>query len=189
MNVLMPVFLERLRSDHARFSKVLTVLKEQIGAVQRDQEPWAGWLEHLAALFEYIGEYPDMEHHPMEDRLFDCLVDHGLTPAERGLVERNLAEHAELTAATRRLSEEIQDLLSGTEVHEATLREDVLAYLSMQLAHMRREEEHLFPLAEKMLTSADWQALESKSRHLEDPMFHQRQARYQNLYQFVTAAD
>ena len=181
----MSQFMNRLREDHARLGRAVTAMRAHIGSRDRDER--GAWLDLLASLVDYVAEYPDVVHHPREDRLFERLVDQGLTPAERQLVAMNLAEHAKLAEATERLMADVDAVLAGATLSETDLATHALNYLDLQVEHMRREEAQLFPLAERLLSEADFEALDQELAAQRDPLFEQRATRYDDLLEFIAA--
>jgi hemerythrin-like domain-containing protein len=153
-NILPPVLIERLGKDHARIAAVvreLAELTETLGEV-------LDW-QRLSELVEFLDYYADRVHHPLEDRLFDRLVNKGLTPTERHLVVRNLAQHQEIRTLTEALARQIDLARKGGAVDLDDFRELAANYLGLQRRHMRFEESHLFPLLEAEFDNEDWNAL------------------------------
>lgn len=150
----LPVLLERLSRDHARIAGVT----RQLEVLADDLEQGADW-DAFSELIGFLDYYADAVHHPLEDRVFDHLVNKGLTPTERHLVFKNLGQHEEITALTEALSRAVAQALAGETVDTADFAEQLYTYISLQRRHMRFEEQQLFPLLEQGLDNADWNAL------------------------------
>jgi hemerythrin-like domain-containing protein len=153
-NGMRPALLDRLGSDHARIAQVVREFMELSDAV----EPTPNWLR-LGELIEFLDYYADQVHHPLEDRLFDRLVDKGLTPTERHLVFKNLGQHQEIRAMTERLASQISVAIEGGAISRDDFVETAAEYVNLQRRHMRFEESHLFPLLEAELENKDWNVL------------------------------
>jgi hemerythrin-like domain-containing protein len=151
---LPPVLIERLSRDHARIAVVVRQFGELCDPVTAELD----W-QQLRELVEFLDHYADHVHHPLEDRLFDRLVNKGLAPTERHLVFRNLDQHQEIRSLTEALAGEIEIALGGGTVDADEFRETAAQYLSLQERHMRFEESHLFPLLEEVFDSRDWNVL------------------------------
>ena len=149
-----PALLDRLSSDHARIAKVVREFVELSDGV----EPTPDWLR-LRELVEFLDYYADQVHHPLEDRLFDRLVDKGLTPTERHLVFKNLGQHQEIRAMIERMADQIGEAIEGGAVGRDEFIESAAEYVTLQQRHMRFEESHLFPLLEAELENEDWNVL------------------------------
>lgn len=149
-----PVLIERLGRDHARIAAVV----RQFGELCDPVTPELDW-QQLREIVEFLDYYADQIHHPLEDRLFDRLVNKGLTPTERHLVFRNLGQHQEIRSLTEALAGQIGIALYGGTVDVDEFRETAAQYLSLQERHMRFEESYLFPLLEGAFDNRDWNML------------------------------
>lgn len=151
---LPPVLIERLGSDHAKIAAVVRELEAL--ADMRGEEP--DWVQ-LGDLLGFLAYFADRVHHPLEDRLFDVVVNKGLTPTERHLVFRNLGQHQEIRALTDALAEQVRIAQSGGTVDPGDFRDSLADYVALQRRHMRFEELHLFPLLAGSLDNRDWNTL------------------------------
>lgn len=151
---LPPVLLERLSRDHARIAGVVRRLADLAERLETDP----AWGE-IAELIDFLDYYADKVHHPLEDRVFDHLVNKGLTPTERHLVFKNLGQHEEITGMTEALARQATQAAAGKPIEVGEFAEAVLAYIALQQRHMRFEENQLFPLLDQGLENSDWNAL------------------------------
>lgn len=175
--------LERLEQDHQHLSRVMDVFDAQLAKLGRDDED-VDW-NLMGEIIAYVQEYPDAVHHPLEDQLFDKVLDKGLTPAERELVHFNLSQHAQIISSTQRLADEIGDILNDIVVPMAAVREHGRRYLEMQRNHMHNEHRHLFPLAKRLLSDDDWTDVAQVLIEQQDPLFKLQLGRYEALYRHV----
>ena len=150
----LPVLLERLSRDHARIAGVVKRLADLAEDLDAETD-WAG----IAELIGFLDYYADKVHHPLEDRVFDHLVNKGLTPTERHLVFKNLGQHEEIIGMTERLASEAAKAMEGGAIDVDEFREGLLAYIALQERHMRFEENQLYPLLDHGLDNSDWNAL------------------------------
>jgi len=170
--------LQLLLEDHKALSDVIEALEVRLPEIsRRDPET----LDLLANLIDYIAEYPDQVHHPREDRIIERLIDKGLTPSERIIVELTVTQHAELGAATARMAVDIDAVLAKAQDAGPQLEHDTRIYLAMQKEHMRREEQQLFPVALRLFTATDWAEIEASETAVPDPLKESRLDRYASL--------
>lgn len=127
-------------------------------SVSTEVDAQAVW-ERVGELIEFLDYYADRVHHPLEDRLFDHLVNKGLTPTERHLVFKNLRQHQEIKSMTESLADSVSRALEGSVVDSAEFLESVAEYIALQRRHMRFEESHLFPLLDQEFENRDWNLL------------------------------
>ena len=172
----------RLEDDHQHIARVLETLETVLSAPADEDVNW----EIVADIISYLQDYPDTVHHPVEDQLFDRVLDKGLTPAERELVHTNLAQHAEIIGATAQLAHDVEQILSDIVVPIDQLQAHFKHYLELQRAHMRNEIHHLFPLAERQLAVEDWQEIAAQIAAHADPMFELNSGKFASLYEFIT---
>ena len=174
--------LQKLNDDHKHIATVLDALEQEL----RDSDDHdTDWLI-VNDLVSWLQEYPDAVHHPLEDQMFDRVLDKGLTPAERELVHFNLAQHAEITAATHKLATDVDSILNDIVVPLNQLNEHFERYVETQRIHMRNENTNLFPLAQRLLSEADWAEVGAEAALHRDPMFELKLEKYTDLYNYVT---
>ena len=150
----LPLLLERLSRDHARIAGVV----KQLEMLADDLDTAPDW-DGISELLDFLEYYADKVHHPLEDRVFDHLVNKGLTPTERHLVFRNLGQHEEITGMTETLARTAAQALEGMVIDVPEFQEALAAYISLQMRHLRFEENQLFPLLDHGLDNSDWNAL------------------------------
>jgi hemerythrin-like domain-containing protein len=122
----------------------------------------------LAALFNYIEQFPERLHHPKEDdHLFARL--RARRPDASPLLDGLSREHevgrerfAELKALWERWRSDPAALPAFAEAVER--------YSHFHWLHMRREEEEVLPLAAKALVQEDWDAIDAAFASNNDPV-------------------
>lgn len=161
-------YLLELRADHARFLRLLALLDHQLDVLEAGGMP-----DYRMAyqLIDYLGEQPDLLHHPREDLLYQRVAyAHGDLSA---LVARLGAEHG----ALRRLSHDFKTLLYRAGWLEET---EVLAtgkrYAGLLRAHIACEETELYPVADAVLEDEDWLRLAALAPVGRDPLAERRAA-------------
>lgn len=174
--------LQTIRFEHHNIYRVLACLRDHVRRTGADAEPPDH--ELLAAIVCYLQEFPDAVHHPKEERhLFTPLVTR--RPEALPLIEALCNEHADGLRLLADLEAAIQaDLADPAAVERLRVAAD--AYVDFQLAHMRREETEVFPLALAALTAADWGAADAAFANNRDPLFGaDRERRFRALYRRI----
>lgn len=174
--------MARLNDDHFHIGTVLNALDKVFKKFPDEDIDWVIVSDILA----YLQEYPDTVHHPLEDQMFDRVLDKGLTPAERELVHFNLAQHAEIIGATVQLDRDVAQILNDIVVPIDKVLDHFDRYLELQRLHMRNENTHLFPLAERLLVESDWRDVELEYVSHVDPLFTLRQGKFSSLFDYIT---
>lgn len=151
-----PQLIERIGADHAYIGRLLRKLEDLVDGA-REPRSWA----RAAGCLVELDDFTEGLHHPLEDRIFDHLVNKGLTPSERWLVFRNLHQHQEIRALSSALMSELDRRRSGAIAEPSGVTRALSAYLSLQREHLRFEETHLLPLLMAAFDENDWQTLSS----------------------------
>jgi hemerythrin-like domain-containing protein len=141
----------------------------------------------LRDIVGYAQDYAERVHHPAEDLLARKLLLR--RPAAKDLVERLQREHAHVSAETRRLLAQIDALIRKPGDERAgALREACGTFAARQRAHIRFEDDEIFPCGIESLTGADWRAIEARLFAAEDPLFGRTvSTRHRVLYEYLVA--
>ena len=177
-----PTVLEELHRDHTRLALILTALEAWAHDKRKSD---SAQLDRVDAMVEYISEYPDAVHHPLEDRVFERLLGKKLTKGERAAVIKNADQHQDLARRTEQLSADLDAALDAEDGVTPELLAHAAEYARVQLDHMGFEEREVFPLAERKLEADDWQAIEAEERLTQDPLFDQQLSRFEDVYHFA----
>lgn len=162
-----------IRNEHRIISAVLHALKDLARAAQ---DPGARpAFAALRAMVRYIDEFPEKLHHPKEDDLLARLV--ARAPETRILIEKLKAEHVEGARLVRELERALLFFEDGANAGEFLAA--VNAYAQFHWQHMRKEEQELLPLAERVLGPTDWLALDAAFEA--NPDFEKQFTRIVNL--------
>lgn len=168
-----------LKSEHRSISAVLHGLKELARMAQ--DATLRPRFQVLRSMLRYIDEYPERLHHPKEDQhLFARVLKR--SPESRLLIEQLQAEHDEGARLIRELERALLFLEEGWPAGAREFRDAVDAYAEFHWKHMRREEQELLPIAERVLTAADWQAIDRAFAANLDPVADMEQRDYEKLF-------
>lgn len=140
------------------------------------------------AMLRYIDDFPERMHHPKEDRFLFALLAKRAEEA-RPLIEELRAEHVQGAKLIRELEAGLRHFEThwpdGGEAFAAL----VDAYAQFHWKHMRKEEDRLLPLAERMLTAQDWGVIDAAFAANEDPVADLREKDFDTLFtRIVTLA-
>jgi len=162
----MKPIIDKLHNDHINFIKLLKFLENQLHQLKYFQQiDLASMLDAI----QYMKEYPDLVHHPLENVVFKYFLEH--YDLVHGELKALLREHDELPVLTDRLIEKLQGAISGTPQIREDLYRDLQEYISVQKAHMNREESHVYPVINTILSDHDWKNVSSTLEMTQDPLF------------------
>lgn len=174
--------IDQLQTDHQRSERLLGVLRGLLDAAMAGQPDWGLTYN----VMQYMGHYPEVQHHPAEDVLFRLVGERD--PACRTSCDALIAEHADLEQRAGELRALLRSAIAG----EAVETEDIVAaagdYMDRLRAHHRTEERIPFTRAREVLDASDWQQVRRGWRRADDPMFGAHVVdEFQALYRILTA--
>jgi len=164
--------LRIIRDEHSSLSAVLRSIGLLLSeSRRRGLEPD---LRVLRAMLFYIDEFPEKVHHTKETALLFPKIRARSTEGG-AVIDRLDGDHARSHRAVLDLEHDLLALEMMSEAADAPARrlrfEDAMhAYIAGYLDHMRTEEMEVLPLAERVLTPADWAELDAAFMHNRDPL-------------------
>lgn len=159
--------LQIIREEHMAVASVLRSILMMVDRGPGDAHQ--RFFNVLRAMLFYIDEFPERRHHPNEsDLLFPRLA--RVAPELMPVITRLEEDHLKGEGKVR----ELQHLLLAWELIGGSRRtafvEAVQAYVRFYLEHMRQEELHVLPTAEKVLNEAEWAELDAVFEAARDPL-------------------
>ncbi len=147
-------------------SRLLDALDRQIDIFAGGGHPDA---DIVAAIADYVLEYPDRFHRPAEDLVLNELRQRDAAAARpsEGL-ER---EHERIGKLARDFHGAVTDWLSDEPARRADFLSTARAFVAAMREHIAREDAEFFPAAEAALTRDDLDRLGSRLPKLDDPLF------------------
>ena len=166
--------LRIIRDEHSSLSAVLRSIGLLLSECRR--RGMTPDFAVLRAMLFYIDEVPEKLHHPKESALlFPKLRERSAALA--AVLDRLDADHAQSHAAVRALEHDLLGLEMMSEAADSEARllrfeAAMHAYIASYLEHIRTEELQVLPLAERVLTQADWAELDAAFMQNRDPLTH-----------------
>jgi len=157
--------LDMLRADHRNLWQLLNILEAQINEFKEGKSPD---YEVIQCILDYCLDYPAEVHHPREDLIYDRLKAKDKTATAEIMDLR--ADHEDLAARTRGVANAVDLVLQEAAYSREWIGTATRNFLDAYRQHIRREENEIFPLAERNLDDADWQAIEQRFTDAKDPL-------------------
>ena len=170
----MPTALNIIRDEHRSIAAVLHGMQHLVREI-RERGARID-VKVFRAMLYYLDTFTERMHHPKEDRyLFDPLRRRGAGPDS--LIAELEREHADGENSLRRVEQYLIRYEEGGEKEFPEFAAEVDRFVEGYWEHMRKEEEHVFPLAEKLLSAGDWAALDRAFNVNVDPLAADRNER------------
>jgi len=159
--------IDELRHDHDAILSSLSILDAMTGRLGKANGPSA---EDLRSYLGFLKEFADKCHHGKEEGiLFPALTQAGL-PAQGGPVEVMLSEHTD----GRALIQQMERAAAGA-LDAAAFTRAAGQYADLLRSHIEKENNVLFPMAERMLPGPTMNEIQGKfEQHEETVIGHGR---------------
>ena len=158
--------LDIIRNEHRSIAIVLDNLRRLVregGRVPRVGSAVFG------AIVNYLESFADVVHHPKEDRyLFEVLRRHGAQP--ESLIAELQREHDDGEKSMAALKASYARLEAEGDRALPQFASAVERFAQAYFDHMRKEEEQVFPLAERLFTPVEWAAIDRAFEENRDPV-------------------
>lgn len=140
-----------LVDEHQLILRMITLLERNATLTKEGQ--YSNWRFYLDGV-DFIRNYADRFHHAKEeDVLFEALVNNGM-PRENSPVAAMLMEHDQGRAYVKGMETAAQEALEGAYGREDAIAWNALSYATLLREHIAKEDDILYPLAERVIPEA-----------------------------------
>ena len=156
-----------IRDEHQALAAMLRSLSMLLAEHRRKGVPPDFGV--LRAMLLYVDEFPEKLHHTKESELlFPMLRSRSAEAAD--VLDKLDHDHAQGEKAIRDLEHDLlaYEVLGGDRA--TSFEKSVNRYIDFYLAHMGIEEGQILPLAQRVLTDADWAELDAAFMKNRDPL-------------------
>ena len=143
--------LDHLCKDHSHMGSLLATMERRLQTLSDEGQVD---LDGVRAVIYNMIETPDCTHHPIEDIVFQKLIDRD--PAARHVVNKLIEEHARLRQLGALFLKQLELVVLDGPVLRSQLIETGNEYLLLLRDHMSEEESVVFPWADSCLQATDW---------------------------------
>jgi len=158
--------LSQWQTEHVNFAKLLDLLDAQLDLFHQGETPH---YELMLDIMFYMTHYPDVVHHPKEELAFARIRERD---GDAGpLLDTLDRQHGELHRLGQALVTSLSDIVNGSIASRASIENAARDYVATFRHHMQLEDTELLALVRRHLTDKDWSAINTKIRHIEDPLF------------------
>jgi len=162
-----PRLLTALYAEHRSIAAVLWAM-EALVRQQRDQGKAVDPRVFRAMLY-YLDVFPEREHHPKEEALLFARI-RARTHDGDAVLDELGREHESGARAIRELEQALVRLEEGGAAEFPAFGAAVDRFVGAYHEHMRKEEQVVMPLAQRVLTPGDWSDIEAAFATHRDPL-------------------
>lgn len=173
-SIRMSKTLNIIRDEHRSIAAILhgmEFLVQKIRARKKKVDPRV-----FHAMLYYLDTFSERIHHPKEDRFLFKAMRERSAEADTHIADLE-EEHARGEDALRRLAQCLIRYEEGGEREFPAFEREVENFVRNYRDHMRKEEDVVFPLAERLLSALDWQAIDHAFEENRDPLASERDTR------------
>lgn len=140
-----------LVDEHKLILRMIALLERN--ATLTKEGKYSNWQFYLDGV-DFIRDYADRFHHAKEENvLFEALVNNGM-PRENSPVAAMLMEHDQGRAYVKGMEEAAKEALAGAQGRETAIAWNALSYATLLKEHIAKEDDILYPLAERVIPEA-----------------------------------
>jgi len=173
--------LSELRQDHRNMGVMLNLLELESNRLFEGEDTD---FELLHDIMHYMTVYPDVVHHPKEDRIYAELK--AVRPDLSSGFDRITVDHRHIARLSVRLRDDVASVNSGGVVRRKSVVADMLRYVNTLRGHMQWEELDLFRRVEEMIAEGHELLEAATFLQTSDPVFgKQVEAKFSRLYESV----
>ncbi len=152
---------EQLKAEHEGVKLMLRILNKVCDKPDEINQ------EHFTKMLEFLKVFVDKCHHGKEeDLLLPAMIEAGV-PKEEGVIKFTLLEHKEGRGYVKGMSEAFDSLKNGDRQASTKIVGNAKNYIALLIKHIDKENDILFPLADKVLSQAKQAELEEEFEKLE----------------------
>jgi len=169
---------QTLVEEHRLILRMISLLENNAHlTVATDFSDWQFYLDGV----DFIRNYADRFHHAKEeDVLFKALLTNGM-PRDNSPVAAMLMEHDLGRAYVAAVEVAVLDTLAGQSGLRETIAGNALAYAELLRGHISKEDEILYPLAERVIPDSMREAIIEGYHAAEAQTAEDFTARYETL--------
>jgi len=145
-----------LKHEHQIILLVLDGVEQE---AERIQETGAVRANKIAEMVDFFRSFADRCHHQKEEKLLFVRMQERGMPAERGPIASMLHEHDEGRALVSAVDEALPKAESGDPEAITAVQNSLRTYAAFLRAHINKEDQVLFPVADQLLTPEDQEML------------------------------
>jgi len=178
---------DELKKEHEAIKRMLKIMDKVCDRLDARKNIEAGHLENIV---EFIQVFADKCHHAKEeDLLFPAMVASGI-PNEGGPIAVMLIEHKKGREFVKNVKNAVSGYRNGDAAAASEISKNARGYVALLGSHIDKEDFILYPMADKVLTTAKQSELSKAFEKVEEDIighgkheqFHELLKRLEKIY-------
>ena len=158
--------MNHLRQDHRNMAILLNLLERETDRLHAEQD---ADIELMLDILRYMTVYPDVVHHPNEDKVYAEL--NAARPDLATGMHRVTKDHREIEQQGNSLRDLCARAESGEPVRRVELVSSASRYIDSLRSHMNWEESDLFKRIDRMVADGHEHIQLARLVNMRDPVF------------------
>ena len=177
---------QRLKDEHQLILRMLALLEKN--AKRTEEDSFTDYQFYLDGV-DFIRNYADRFHHAKEeDVLFEAMIENGM-PRANSPIAAMLMEHDQGRAFVRGMEEAARRAMNGEAGQNEAIVENARGYLELLREHISKEDEILYPLAERVIPEGMRDGIVAGYQKAEEKSAEGFEAHYQSVVEGYEAKD
>lgn len=147
---------EVLKHEHQAILIVIAAAEKEVASIKETGKMHANTVRQMA---DFLRNFVDRCHHSKEEKhLFAAMHAHGM-PTTSGPLAVMLHEHEQGRAHVRAITEAVGQTGSPSAANVRKVGDELSAYAALLRGHIDKENNVLYPMADRLLTAQEQSAL------------------------------
>jgi hemerythrin-like domain-containing protein len=155
---------EELKTEHKAIKWMLRIMEQVCARLESDQPVDT---DHLEQIVEFIRVFADRCHHGKEEDLLFAAMEKAGIPQQGGPIGVMLTEHTMGRNYVKAMSEAIVAYKTGDRSAASKVAENARGYITLLTQHIDKEDNILYPMADRVLAEATQQELSEAFEEVE----------------------
>jgi hemerythrin-like domain-containing protein len=147
---------EILKHEHQIILMVLDAAEREAQSIQASGKVQS---ERIEQMLDFFRHFADRCHHAKEEKLLFVKMEQRGVPVRGGPIGVMLLEHDEGRRRVKAVADALPQAKGGDASALSTVSSNLLAYVQLLRAHIDKEDNILYPMADRLFTPGDQQAL------------------------------
>lgn len=155
---------EILKHEHKIILLVLGAAEREAKSIQDTGKLYS---DRVPKMLDFFKNFADRCHHAKEEKLLFVKMQEKGIPKDSGPIAVMLKEHEEGRQRVKAIAEALPQAQKGAISAIVTVKDNLSAYVELLRTHIEKEDNVLYPMADRLFTTEDQQSLSEAFKKVE----------------------